>query len=302
MKRLACGFALVLVLAGCGGETSGTRSVSASGFSPLNAPFHYEGWLLQTDNSNVTRWVSFGKFNVDAQGNLVKLAGGPFEIESYGPNRGSTTYAKISIENSQVNSSPSVSTLLAGPVTLGESPLSATDVQAFGTNFVGATGTFRLETPTASPVNTNGLSGAWFRNSALGASLNLPTLPSGWRYQAWATIGTVTVSMGRFTAVTGADSGNPHKGPGVAPLVPGEDFLAAAPGGLSFPLTGTTTPTSLIGQSIFVTVEAEPDPAVTPSQYVILRGVAASGATVGSSVVMSNQASGKFPTFSLTVF
>ena len=129
--------------------------------------------------------------------------------------------------------------------------------QALGSDFSSAAGGYILATPTNEAVDDE-LSGIWFLDPAgPSASLNLPILPAGWRYEGWAVISGTPVTTGRFTSVAGVDEAAPFSGPNAGPPFPGEDFLMNAPAGLAFP-------TSLAGGTAVISIEPEPDDSSGP--------------------------------------
>ncbi len=65
------------------------------------------------------------------------------------------------------------------------------------------------------------------------------------------------MTAGRFTAVDEVDLGAPYSGPESGPPFPGEDFLAVAPAGVSFPA-------DLAGQVAVISLEPSPDDGSSP--------------------------------------
>src|SRR5262249_35399362 len=144
--------------------------------------------------------------------------------------------------------------------------------------------------------STDEKSGVWLLDLSTGspaAGLSLPTLPAGWVYEGWAVIGGKPGSTGRFTSAAGRDQSAPDSGPTAGPPVPGEDFLQAAPSGLTFP-------TDLSGQTIAVSVEPDPDDAPTPFTLKPLLGMVPAAALDHKDYPLDNKAS-SFPTGTATI-
>ncbi|MFQ5967902.1 MAG: hypothetical protein ACE5MI_09875, partial [Acidimicrobiia bacterium] len=89
------------------------------------------------------------------------------------------------------------------------------------------------------------------------ASLVLPALPAGWKYEGWAVVDGTPLTTGKFTDVAAADEAAPFGGPGRMPPFPGEDFVTNAP-------EGVTLPTDLSGATIVISVEPDPDDSEAP--------------------------------------
>lgn len=80
----------------------------------------------------------------------------------------------------------------------------------------------------------------------------LPTLPAGWAYEGWVVTAAGPVTTGRFLTPNGADSdgGGPTAGPLAGPPRPGQDFI--------------NPPMNLVGATIAITVEPQPDNSPAP--------------------------------------
>ena len=142
-----------------------------------------------------------------------------------------------------------------------------------------------LATPTDTD-NMNEESGVWFLDNSSGSAvsgLDLPTLPSGWKYEGWAVISGTPVSTGTFTnvddfdenATTSSFKGNAGNGP----AYPGEDYLQNAPSGLVFP-------TDLRGSTIVISVEPSPDNSPAPFTLKPLAHMVPSDAMTHSTIAM----------------
>ena len=165
---------------------------------------------------------------------------------------------------------------------------------ALGADFASTSGTVILATPTTTE-DTDELSGIWFLDLSSGmpaTGLVLPTLPSNWRYEGWAVIGGVPVSSGTFSAVDAADDAAPFSGPNMGPPFPGEDYVANAPSGLTFP-------TDLSGQTLVISIEPSPDNNALPFAFKPLVATMPSPAADHTNYSMTYQAS-TFPSGTVT--
>jgi hypothetical protein len=124
---------------------------------------------------------------------------------------------------------------------------------AFPVDLTGAAGSFILATPTDADT-TDETAGVWFLDPTAGpgASLDLPTLPTGWVFEGWGVTQGSPLTTGRFTSVSGADLSSPFSGPNPGPPFPGEDFLANLPAGI-------TPPVDLADGSSMIVITVEPD-------------------------------------------
>lgn len=231
--------------------TTGELTLNITGLADLGSDYAYEGWLI-VDGSP----VSAGIFNVDADG---KLSQSSFEVDTDDLSNASAYV--LTIEPSPDNDpAPSDVHILAGDFSGDNADITVDHSAAIGTDFTSANGRYILATPTDGGADTDELSGVWWLDPAAGpgATLELPTLPSGWEYEGWAVIDGTPVSTGRFTSASGADDDDSFSStvaPG--PPYPGEDFLMNAPAGLTFP-------TDLSGRVVVVSVEPKPDNSPAP--------------------------------------
>lgn len=181
----------------CGTESENTDSELAlefSGLETLQNGFHYEGWLILDDGP-----VTTGKFNVDANGNLVDLNGssisnGVFNVPL---DVSSASAFVLTIEPAgDVDEIPAETHHLAGTITNNTATLNFEHSASLGNSFSSSSGNYILATPTDG-VNDNENSGIWFLDPSSGAAmagLNLPTLPNGWRYEGWAVYNGVPIT------------------------------------------------------------------------------------------------------------
>jgi hypothetical protein len=284
---------LSALLVSCGPGSS-TLTLTLTGAEPLKNGFHYEGWAIVGGQP-----VATGKFNIGTGGALVTvdgaaIAGGAFKTVDLA----AATDIVITIEPSgDTDAVPADTHYLAGPVAGGAAALTVKDAKALGSDFLSAAGKFVLATPTDGMSN-NENSGIWFLElagspAAPAVGLTLPTLPAGWKYEGWAVIGGKPVTTGVFTAVTGADAAAPYSGTEGAPPFPGEDFVANAPSGLTFP-------TDLAGAMTAISIEPSPDDDAGPFTLKPLLQPIASGATDHTNYTLGNNAS-TFPTGAATI-
>lgn len=232
----------------------------------LQSGFHYEGWAI-VDGPPVTT----GKFNVQ-DGTLVDLDGQAIDTFS-AEGIESATAIVITIEPAgDIDDVPASTHFLAGDVSNGTAVLSVDHASAVGTDFSTAEGTFLLATPTDDP-DGNELSGIWLLElPGPTASLVLPDLAAGWKYEGWAIIDGQALSSGTFLSGQGADDAAPFSGPAPGPPFPGEDYVTNAP-------EGVTLPTDLSGGTVFISVEPFPDDDPGPFVLKPLIGTAAENAT-----------------------
>jgi len=261
--------------------TTDTFTLDISGLEDLGDDYAYEGWLI-VDGSP----VSAGIFNVDANGELSATS---FEVDATDLEN-ATAYV-LTIEPSPDNDlAPSSVHILAGDFSVDAAAITVDHASAIGTNFTASTGEFILATPTDGSMTTDELSGVWWLDpSGPNASLDLPTLPEGWKYEGWAVIDGTPVSTGTFTSVSGSDDAAPFSGTTAGPAYPGEDFLMNAPTGLTFP-------TDLTGGTIVISVEPSPDNSAAPFLLKPLVGTVPTGATDRTLYGMNNNATNTNPT------
>jgi hypothetical protein len=226
--------------------------LNIAGLENLGPNARYEGWVI-IDGSP----VSTGLFTVNNSGQMSHTI---FEVPATQGKLKSATAFVLTIEPYPDNSpAPSDQHLLAGNFSGSSASLNINHPAALNTNFANATGYFLLATPTTTSM-TDELSGIWFINamgSSPAAGLNLPVLPTGWRYEGWALINGQPVSTGAFMNGNMADNAGPFSGPVAGPPFPGEDFITNAPAGLSFP-------TNLSGGMTVISVEPYPDNSPAP--------------------------------------
>lgn len=236
-------------------------TLDITGFPTLANGVHYENWAIIDDAP-----VSAGKFNVE-DGAIVDLDGAAVEAFPV-PGLDTASTIVITIEPAgDTDTVPSDTHFVAGDVVDGSAELSIAHPAALGTDFADALGTVLLATPTNGD-NTDELSGIWFIElPGPTASLQLPVLPAGWKYEGWAVIDGVPVTSGTFLDSALPDDAAPFSGPESGPPFPGEDYLINAPDGVIFP-------TDLSGGTIVISVEPDPDDSPEPFVLKPLVGMA----------------------------
>ncbi len=293
-QTLAILAAAAVVGPGCSPIGSSNDSFFAStvtGLEPLQNGFHYEGWAMINGSPQ-----SFGKFNINATGQIEDLSGNVLSGFSLGDEFGSATKLIITIEPAgDTDTIPAETKILAGDVTGGSANLTLADGAALGTSFSAAAGSFILATPTAADPMANPFSGVWFLSMpGPMPSLTLPALPAGWRYEGWAVVDGRPISTGTFTSASGADSFSGFSGPNAGPPFPGEDLLMGAPAGVTFP-------TNLVGAPIVISVEPSPDDSPAPFTMKPLVGTAPAGTAAETPVAMNNNAAASSPTMMVQI-
>lgn len=262
-----------------------TLTVDIDGLPDLGIDYAYEGWIMVDGAPQ-----SAGIFTVDANGSLSQSS---FELDADALDK-ATAYI-LTIEPSPDNDpSPSAVHLVAGDFSGNSAAVSVGHGAALGTDLTAASGGYILATPTDGAGN-NEASGVWFLDNSSGspaAGLDIPALPSGWRYEGWAVIDGQPVSTGIFTSATGDDESATFSGTMSGPPFPGEDFLVNAPSGLTFP-------TDLHGGTIVVSVEPYPDNSPAPFVLKPLVGMVPASADVHSFLNLGNNASNTNPTGSV---
>lgn len=149
--------------------------------------------------------------------------------------------------------------LLAGDMIDGGAVLDVAHRDALGTDFLGAVGTYRLETPTSRDEDDFAQGLWWYDGDIVPTqSLFLPDLPQGWLYEGWIVGGDGMRSTGKFAdpARFDVDAGGTRAGGVRPPPFPGQDYV--------------TEPFSVAGLSAMITIEPDPDTASTSSGLRIL--------------------------------
>lgn len=251
--------------------------INISGLEPLGNNYRYEGWVIVNGQP-----VSTGTFKITPNGNMAPKA---FAADS--DELASASTFVLTIEpHPDADPAPSSHKILGGDFSGSTANLSVGHMAALGSNFMSATGSYLLATPTTASMEDE-KSGVWFINNTSGSpmpGLSLPTLPMGWIYEGWAVINGIPVTTGKFLEEDMADMAAPYSGPLPGPPFPGEDFVMNAPMGLSFP-------TDLSGDRIVVTIEPNPDTSPMPFFLRPLAGDVPANAMAHTTYFMMNLSS-----------
>lgn len=263
----------LLTISACDDDDNGTQTnlnLDINGLEDLGNGYAYEGWIMVNGAP-----ISTGVFTVNSDGDPSNSG---FQLNQQ--QLDDATSFIVTIEPSpDPDPAPSDIHLVAGDFNGNMASLSVDHASAIGNDFMDASGSYILATPTDG-MDTNEKSGVWFLdpNAGPGPTLNLPTLPAGYKYEGWAVINEIPVTTGKFMMSSGADESAPFSGDMPGPPFPGEDFLKNAPSGLSFP-------TDLSGQKIVITIEPEPDNSPDPFFLKPLTGDVPDNAVNGTSYV-----------------
>jgi hypothetical protein len=247
---------LSLFIVGCDDDdnpseaTTSSLNLNISGLEDLGSSAIYEGWIMVDGSPKTT-----GTFTVDGSGNLSRSN---FDINS--DDLSKATAFILTIEpNPDTSPNPSETHIIAGDFNGNSSSLSVSHPAALGDNFSNSSGKYILATPT-NGADTDEKSGIWFLDLSSGSpavGLNLPSLPSGWKYEGWSVINGTPVTSGTFLDVNVADDNAPYSSTEQAPPFPGEDYLLNAPAGLTFP-------TNIAGGVAVISIEPDPDNSPNP--------------------------------------
>ncbi len=291
--------AISFIVASCNNDddagnviTESNLTLNLSGLEDLGEGYLYEGWVIVNGVP-----VSTGTFSVNASGELSNTT---FSLNTEVLN--AATAFVLSIEpNPDPNPLPADTKLLSGDfgdgntATLGLGPIGEGD-------FSEASGSFFLRTPTdEAPETANNMNdqyGVWFGTPGMppAASLSLPALNAGWKYEGWVVSEGVPVSTGTFVAGDRADD-NVGAADGFSetasngPQLPGEDFFRNVPSGVTFPL-------DVREKTVVISVEPDPDNSAAPFSLKPLVGTAGTDTAPVSYDFSVNQAS--FPTGSVS--
>ncbi len=276
---------------------------------------HYELWISFPEENHALRkpghgdqaYVSFGKFNVNANGQLVDLSGNAKSSFTPGTNAqidiNLAVDALITVELSGDSNGDPGSRMLGGLFfgtdRQATAILKADGEDAFDFDYSRSAGSYILATPsTADTTDVN--HGIWWMTANNGAGLNnLPTLTdtSGWRYEGWVVDQSgaqpVFYSTGKFLNAAGPDTDGPGATAGSSAgfAFPGQDFIQAASG---VPLLPALDNGNFAAR---ITLEPSPDNSAQPFQFVILNDdkIETAGGT------MANRVSANFPAATIMI-
>jgi hypothetical protein len=289
MKKLILStLGLVLLFSSCDNDDDSVSTpqnanlnLNLSGLEDLGSNYVYEGWIVVSGSP-----VSTGKFSINSSGLASQTS---FSVLK--SSLDAATAFVLTIEPAVGDlPEPTDIHVLAGDFSGTSGTLSVQHSAALGTNFSTSMGKYILATPTDSNM-ANEDSGVWFLDNSGAtpvAGLNLPSLPSGWKYEGWVVLNGNPISTGTFSMPNGADSSGMFSGMIASPPFPGEDFLVNAPTGLVFP-------TSLLGKTVVISVEPSPDNSPAPFALKPLLQNVPSNAAVHTVLTM-NQNLGTLPT------
>lgn len=247
---------LAFFLQGCKDDATGpdmtesNLNLTINGLANTGNTAMYEGWIIVDGEP-----VSTGTFSVDDNGNMSKTS---FMVDS--ENLAMAEMFVLTIEPSpDSDPAPSATHILAGNFSSNSASLTVSHQAALGHSFSSVTGKYILATPT-NGSETNEKSGIWFLDISSGspmAGLNLPMLPTGWKYEGWAVKNGMPLTSGKFDMNDMSDESAPYSGSEPGPPFPGEDYLMNAPAGISFP-------TDFSGGKAVITIEPDPDFSTSP--------------------------------------
>lgn len=262
-------------------------TMDISMLAPSNANEQYEGWIIVNGAP-----LSTGTFTVDAGGTASQTT---FTVTQ--SDLSAATDFVLSIEPMPDNDpGPSSIKILGGSFSGNMASVSVAHPAALGNDFSGVSGKYILATPTTTTTDDE-LSGLWFLDLSSGSPMNalqLPTLPSNWIYEGWAVINGTPVSSGTFRMSDMADDAAPFSGPDASgPPFPGEDYVAMAPAGLTFP-------TDLSGATMVISIEPVPDDSPLPFAFKPLAGTTPANAMDHNTYEMMSNVGNSFPSGSVS--
>eukprot|EP00178_Gracilaria_changii_P022518 TRINITY_DN6694_c0_g1_i2.p1 TRINITY_DN6694_c0_g1~~TRINITY_DN6694_c0_g1_i2.p1 ORF type:complete len:299 (-),score=22.01 TRINITY_DN6694_c0_g1_i2:193-1053(-) len=224
--------------------------LTASQLEPLGAGFLYEGWVI-ADGAP----VSTGTFQVSpgqqSLSQTVSVA-----------NAATVSRFVLSIEPvPDPDPAPSATKPFAGDVTCSGlmCTASATATAGTGVDLATSSGQFFLAAPTGSGQGATFENGIWFFTRP-STPMNIPSAPSGWRWEGWVVRNGMPISTGTFVSPSGSDSdgAGPNAGtmPGAsaAPPFPGQDYV--------LPPRNLTD-----GYSVVISLEPNPDDSTAPFTF-----------------------------------
>lgn len=253
--------------------------LNLTGLENLGANYKYEGWIVVNGSP-----VTTGTFTVNDAGVLSKTT---FDVDA--TSLAAATKFVLSIEPANdADPAPSNTKYLVGDF----SGNSATINSGIIGDFAASTGKYLIASPT-SMSTMDPLAGVWFMDgSGPSNGFNLPTLDAGWKYEGWVVKNGTVLSTGKFSNPGASDLAASYSGTQPAPPFPGEDFVANAPTGVTFPL-------DLSGATLVISVEPNPDNSAMPFTLKPLSHIVASPAVEGSTVIMTRSLT-SFPSGTVT--
>ena len=241
LSMVGCAEVLPSDANGVGEVDARTLRLELNGLEALGSAFVYEGWLIVDGVAK-----SSGRFTIDADGMLSQSE---FDVSVDDAEMASTFVLTIEpAENDPPE--PATTHVVAGDFNGDTADLSIGHAAALGSDYSSASGSFILNTPSTADTDDDFDQGIWWLE-ATGegpvASLELPVLPAGWKYEGWVVGTDGPVSTGRFIATVAADEdgAGPTGGPDGFPPFPGQDFI--------------NPPMVLVGSAAVISIEPDPD-------------------------------------------
>ena len=260
----------------------GTLELNMTNLAPSDAGEQYEGWIVVNGTP-----VSTGTFTVNANGDLSQSS---FMLDP--ETLDLATDFVLSIEPMPDNDPESSAIkILGGSFSGNTASATVAHPAALGDDFMNVMGKYILATPTTATMDDEN-SGVWFLDINGGSpimGLELPDLPSGWKYEGWAVVNGMPVSSGTFSMVDAMDDSAPYSGiNGSGPPFPGEDYVMNAPSGLDFP-------TDLSEGVVVISIEPSPDNSPNPFAFKPLVGHVPANAEDHKTYDMMDNVAGSFP-------
>jgi len=260
----------------------GELKLSINNLAPSDAGEQYEGWIVVNGTP-----ISTGTFTVNANGDLSQSS---FMLNP--DDLAAASDFVLSIEPMpDSDPAPSAIKILGGSFSGNTASATVAHPAALGDDFMNVMGKYILATPTTSSMDDE-KSGVWFLDISSGSpmyGLDLPELPTGWKYEGWAVINGMPVSTGTFSMVDMMDDAAPYSGTdGSGPPFPGEDFVMNPPMGLSFP-------TDLSEGVVVISIEPSPDNSPNPFAFKPLVGHVPANAEDHKTYDMMDNVGGSFP-------
>ncbi|WP_103864326.1 hypothetical protein [Aquimarina sp. I32.4] len=274
-------------------STESNLTVNLNGLEDLGSDYLYEGWIIVNGDP-----VSTGTFSVNSSGELSSTS---FAVNTESLNA-ATSFVLTIEPTPDPDPAPADTKLLKGDFGTGNTATVGLGPVITEGDFLDSAGNFFLRTPTdEAPMtanNGNDEFGVWFGTPAMPpvATLTLPVLDAGWKYEGWVVSEGVPISTGTFTMGGSADD-NAGASDGFSetasngPQLPGEDFFRNEPDGVTFPL-------DVRGKAVVISVEPFPDNAAAPFLLKPLVGTAGTETAPTSYAFELNSES--FPTGSIS--
>jgi hypothetical protein len=273
-----------MVLVSCSKDDNTTPvapqlKLNLTGLENLGTNFKYEGWIVVNGSP-----VTTGTFTVNDAGVLSKTT---FDVDATALSNATKFVLSIEPAN-DTDPAPSNTKFLVGDFSGNSATISAGIVG----NFSASTGKYLIASPT-SMSTMDPFAGVWFMDGTGPANgFNLPTLDTGWKYEGWVVKNGTVLSTGKFSNPGASDLAATYSGTQSAPPFPGEDFVANAP-------TGVTFPWDLSGATLVISVEPNPDNSPLPFTLKPLSHTVAATPVEGATVNMTRSLT-SFPAGTVT--